>query len=128
MLLVRFDSYAHQKAWEDSNERAEFHRQLSELTKGEDKISKVSGLEFWFSLPEIPAQSKPSQHKMAVVLSGVVFLLVLFANLLFGEQLAELPLVLRVALLSIVQVLLLTYVVMPRVTALLKRWLYGLPK
>jgi antibiotic biosynthesis monooxygenase (ABM) superfamily enzyme len=65
---------------------------------------------------------------MAVVLSGVVFLLVLSANLLFGEQLAELPLVLRVAILSIVQVLLLTYVVMPRVTALLKRWLYGLPK
>lgn len=128
VVLVRFDSYAHQKAWEDSEQRAQFHRELDELTEGEDVVTKVSGLEFWFSLPEVPAQAAPSQHKMALVLCVVVFVLVLLTNVLFGEQLAHLPLILRVAVLAVVQVLLLTYVVMPRVTALLKRWLYGLPK
>jgi len=128
VLLVKFDSYAHQKAWESSGERAEFLRQLGELTEGEDKVVKVSGLEFWFSLPEIPAQAAPSRHKMALVLAVVVFVLVLLINLLFGKQLAVLPVVPRVALLSAVQIFLLTYVVMPRVTALLKSWLYGSKK
>lgn len=124
VLLTRFDSDEHQRIWEASAERAAFLAQLSLLTEGEDKVTRVSGLEFWFSLPEVPARSAPSQHKMALVLCVVVFVLVLLMNLLFGKYLAQLPLVLRVAVLSVVQVLLLTYVVMPRVTGLLKNWLY----
>ncbi|MCG2634682.1 MAG: antibiotic biosynthesis monooxygenase [Gammaproteobacteria bacterium] len=126
VLLTRFDSYRNQIAWEHSGERAELLEQLSEMTDGETKVSKVSGLEFWFALPEVPAQAKPNRHKMALLLCGVVFLLVLAINLSAGEQLARLPLAVRAAVLSIAQVLLLTYIVMPRITALLKSWLYGL--
>ncbi len=124
VLLIRYDNEQHQIAWEKSEERALFLQELGDLVEGE-KVSKVSGLELWFSLPDVPVAAAPSQHKMALVLCVVVFLLVYLVNLIFGAYLAELSLVLRVALLSIVQVVLLTYVVMPRVTGLLKNWLYN---
>ncbi len=124
VLIAKFDSYEHQQAWEHSEERSDFHSQLGKLTEGEPKVSKVSGIEFWFSLPDVPVHSAPSQHKMALVLCIVVFVLVLLVNILFGKQLALLPLIPRIAILSVVQVLLLTYLIMPKVTGLLKKWLY----
>ncbi len=124
VLLVRFDNYANQRAWELSEQRASCLKELEPITVGEARITKATGLETWFSLPDVPVQAPPNKHKMAFVLSVVVFILVLLVNVLFADQLAPLPMVLRIALVSVVQVLLLTYVIMPRVTALLKGWLY----
>lgn len=124
VLLVRFDTYANQRAWEESQERANCLEALEDIAVGEARISKATGLETWFALPDLPVQAAPNKHKMALVLSVVVFLLVLLVNVLFADLLATLPMVLRVLIVSVVQVLLLTYLIMPRVTALLKRWLY----
>ena len=125
VILNRFDSYANQRNWEESPERSKFLEELLPIAEGDTRISKVSGLEFWFSLPEVPISTAPNRHKMAAVLSIVVFALVLIVNLVFGEWLQEIPLVLRTAIVATAQVLLLTYLVMPRVTSLLKAWLYG---
>jgi len=75
VLIVGFSSYAHQKTWEDSPERQQFLDDLEEkeLIEGCTKIKKVSGLEFWFTLPEVPSHSVPNRHKMALVLIVVVF-------------------------------------------------------
>lgn len=124
VLIVRFDSYAHQRDWEESKERAQLLEEIAELTEGETRVKKVSGLEFWFALPDVPASATPNRHKMALVLTLVVFTLVLLVNLLFGGWLSQFPLVPRVALVAITQVLLLTYLVMPQVTRLLRGWLY----
>ncbi len=62
---------------------------------------------------------------MALVLIVVVYLLVLAINLLFGSWLAEFPLYARVALTVVGQVLLMTYLVIPRVTRLLQFWLFA---
>lgn len=124
VLIVRFDSYAHQRDWEESATRAALLQELSGITEGETLVKKASGIEFWFSLPEIPSDVSPSQHKMALVLSVVVFVLVLLINVLFGDWLSTLPLLPRAALLSLTQVLLLTYLVMPQVTRILRSWLY----
>ena len=61
---------------------------------------------------------------MAIVLIVVVFVLVLAISYLLGPYMQLLPLPVRVFLLVVFQVLLMTYVVMPRVTRLLKSWLY----
>ena len=124
VILNRFDTYANQRNWEESSERSEFLEELLPIAEGDTRISKVSGLEFWFSLPEVPLSAAPNRHKMAVVLSVVVFVLVLLVNLIFGKWLAEVPLIFRTAIVATAQVLLLTYLVMPRVTSLLKGWLY----
>lgn len=127
ILVDRFDSLAHQQAWERSDERAGYLQQLAEITEGETHINRVSGLEFWFSLPQVPANAVPRRHRMTVVITLAVFALGLTINGLFGDFLHRLWLVPRVALLSVAQVVLLSYVLMPRLTALLKRWLYETP-
>ncbi len=124
ILLTRFDNYENQRVWEESEERAGFLTELDEITEGDARITKASGLESWFSLQEVPIQIVPSRYKMTIVITVAVFFLVLLVNVLFKPLLEQLPFVLRVAVLSVIQVVLLTYVVMPRATALLKNWLY----
>lgn len=126
VIIFRYDTYENLCAWEESEERAEWLKKLEGLVEGEARIQRVTGLEFLFPLAEVPAATPPpSPHKMAIVLIAVVFCLVTAINMLFGHWLAQLPLFLRIFVLVTLQVLLMTYVVMPRVTALLKPWLYG---
>ena len=126
VLIVGFSSYAHQKAWEESPLRQQFLDELDEkeLIEGCTKIKKVSGLEFWFTLPEIPASATPNRHKMALILIVVVFSLLVSINLVFGQWLNLLPFILKLAVMVTGQVLLMTYFVMPAITRLLKSWLY----
>jgi len=126
VLIVGFSSYTHQKSWEESSERQTFLDELEQkrLIEGETQIKKVSGLEFWFSLPEVPANAHPNRHKMAIVLIVVVFSLLLLINFALGPWLNALPFILKLAVMVIGQVLLMTYLVMPAVTRVLKTWLY----
>jgi antibiotic biosynthesis monooxygenase (ABM) superfamily enzyme len=61
---------------------------------------------------------------MAVVLIAVVFSLVLFLNIALGPAISGWPLALRVLVTVTIQVLLMTYVVMPRLTPLIARFIY----
>tara|TARA_R110002074_G_scaffold152936_1_gene307607 strand:- start:171033 stop:171590 length:558 start_codon:yes stop_codon:yes gene_type:complete len=126
VLIVGFSSYTRQKAWEESTERQQFLDELDaqKLIEGDTEIKKVSGLEFWFTLPEVPTHAVANRHKMALVLTVVVFTLLLAINLIFGRWLNELPIALKLAIMVTGQVILMTYLVMPAVTRQLKGWLY----
>ncbi|AFT66231.1 antibiotic biosynthesis monooxygenase [Cycloclasticus sp. P1] len=126
VLIVGFNSYAHQKKWEESEQRQRFLDELDEkgLIEGSTKIKKVSGLEFWFTLPEVPSSAPPNRHKMALVLMVVVFSLLVTINQVFAPWLSTLTPILKLAIMVVGQVLLMTYLVMPAVTRLLKNWLY----
>ena len=125
VTIVRFDSYRHLRHWEESPERAELMVQLEGLVDGDARVQRVTGLEFWFTLPEAPAASPPSPHKMALVLVVVVFGLVVSIHLAFGAWLAQLPTLVRIAIVVVAQVLLMTYLIMPQVTRLLRPWLFA---
>ena len=123
--IFRFDTYRNLGNWEQSEQRADGLKRVKGLVVDEEtEMRQVTGLEFWFNLPEVPVNLIPSPHKMALVLIVVVFLLVLVMNLIFGPFLAEFPLIVRIALVVIVQVMLMTYVIMPQVTRLIRPWLY----
>lgn len=124
VLIYRFDTEAHSRAWDDSPDRAAWVEKLGSLVEGEPMVKRVTGLEFWFDLPEVPATAKPSPHKMALVVLVVVYATVYTLNLLLGPLVAGLPVWLRVLVFVALQVVLMTYVVMPRVTRLLRGWLY----
>lgn len=121
--IFRFDSFEHSQAWENSAIRQQWLSRLDGIVEGEDEIRKSTGLEFWFSLPELPA-AHPSPHKMALVLLIVVFFLVLLINHVLAPIAADWPSVVQVFLSVFCQVMLMTYLVMPRVTRLLKPWLF----
>lgn len=124
VTIFRFDTYEHLAAWKESPVRAGWLERLEGIVEGEDQERKGTGLEFWFSLPELPV-SHPSPHKMALVLMVVVYSIVLLLYVLLTPLTHDWPYYLRALLGVVLQVTLMTYVVMPRVTRLLKGWLYG---
>ncbi len=124
VTIFRFDSYEHSKAWEDSAIRKDWLERLNGIVEGEVDVRTGTGLEFWFSLPELPA-AHPSPHKMALVLLVVVFVLVLAVRAVLSTFASEWPMIAQLFITVFCQVMLMTYVVMPRVTRLLQAWLYG---
>ncbi len=125
VTIYRFETWEQCQAFEISEVRKRWLERLGDIVEGETSVKKVTGLEFWFDLPEVPVEAKPSPHKMALVITVVAYLVVLGLNLAFGPLVAGWPLWLKALLFVSGQVLFMTYVLMPRVTRLLRPWLYG---
>lgn len=125
VLIYRFDNYANCQTWENSELRQHWLDKLESLIEGEPKVQRGTGLEFWFDLPELPVSQHPSPHKMALVLIVVVYVLIMGVNIVLGPLLKGAEPWLRTAVIVILQVLLMTYLVMPHVTRLLKGWLFS---
>ncbi|MDX1386610.1 MAG: antibiotic biosynthesis monooxygenase [bacterium] len=122
-VFYRFDTLEHYTAWNDSKIKMGLLDQLHRYTVSSHKTF-LTGLETWFSLGSDQAIVPPPKYKMALsTWVGVYLLLVLIFNLL-GKPLGALPMMLRFFLVSLVVVLLMTYVVMPLITRLLAKWLY----
>jgi antibiotic biosynthesis monooxygenase (ABM) superfamily enzyme len=122
--IYRFDSYAHCQAWEQSELRQQWLDKLDDLVIGEPRTHRGTGLEFWFDLPELPGHKTAPPIKMALVLIVVVYVLVMAVNFLFHDWLMLLVPWLQTLVVVTAQVVLLTFIVMPRVTQLLKPWLF----
>lgn len=124
-IVYRFADAETLHNWEDSQERAQWLAKLEEMVESE-RFAHVTGLETWFSLPD-RADQRPSRWKMVIVTSTVIFGLQVLIQAFLLSTLLHWPLVLRAAIMSVAMTLLMTYVVMPRTTRLLRRWLYPNP-
>ncbi|HZB73563.1 MAG TPA: hypothetical protein VE378_02355 [Nitrososphaeraceae archaeon] len=142
VIIFRFNTLDNLLKWEKSQARKEWLEKSKDVVEGEDKVQKITGLEFWFTPPTAHQThgeannnrdrgqpvNLPPRYKMAIVTAGIVFVLL---NTLIPqiEQLtAPLPLVLSSLLGVIIMVFLMTYLIMPSVTRLLKPWLYNKKK
>jgi antibiotic biosynthesis monooxygenase (ABM) superfamily enzyme len=124
LSIFRFDTADHLAAFETSDFRRRMLDEAAPLFAGDAAWERMTGLEFWFDPPPGTRVPQPSPHRMAVVLVGVVFLLVMALNLTLGPLMAGWTLPLRVLATVTVQVLLMTYVIMPRLTPRLARFIY----
>jgi uncharacterized protein len=122
--VYRFDSLAHLQAWVDSPERAAWLQRAEPHVAGPMRTQVLTGLEGWFTLPTQPGLPPPPRYKMAVLTWATIFPLITLVVVATAPLLRSLPLVLRLAVTTGVTVPLMTWVVMPRVTRLLHRWLY----
>lgn len=125
VLIYRFDSWDHCNCWETSDTRADWVARLDGIVVGETESRRATGLEAWFDLPEVPAARQPPRWKMALVLVAVVFALVYPLQLLVLPLTTDWPHWSRTLLIAVIQVVLMTWIVMPRVTGLLKSWLFA---
>jgi antibiotic biosynthesis monooxygenase (ABM) superfamily enzyme len=122
--IVRFDSLASLKAWEASGMHSRWEAGVGPLVEGPADVRRAEGLEFWFRTTHHAAPLAPSRHKMALVLVVIVTVLSYILVPLIGQTMVGAPRVVRALVGSAMQVGLLTYVIMPRVTRLLAKWLY----
>ncbi len=125
-IIVKFDSETHFQQWYRSPEAAYWFDVLAQLEERPPNFEVMTGLETWFTVshgtvrPIVP----PPRYKMAIVTWLAIFLLVVAINLFFGSFLAPLPMLLRSLIMTVVLVVLMTYVVMPQMTRLFRGWLY----
>jgi uncharacterized protein len=126
-IVYRFDSPDNLQAWLDSAERAAWLQQAEPHVAGLMRTQVLTGLEGWFTLPTQPGTPPPPPYKMALVTWAAIFPLITGVVVATAPLLGRLPLVVRLAVTTGVTVPLMTWVVMPRVTRLLHRWLYPDP-
>jgi uncharacterized protein len=122
--VYRFDSVAHLRAWLESPQRAAWLQRAEPHVAGPMRTQVLTGLEGWFTLPARPGVAPPPPYKMALVTWATIFPLITLVVVVSAPLLGRLPLVVRLAVTTGVTVSLMTWVVMPRVTRLLHRWLY----
>jgi len=126
--VLRFDSLASLQAFERSELRTRALAQVSEFVEGDAAWQRLTGLEFWFTPPPGTVVPQPSRARMALVMIAVVFGLVLAIGTLVNAAFAQLPFTtpypLRLLVTITIEVLLMTYWLMPLITRRLARWIY----
>ena len=92
------------------------------------RIRVITGLETWFTLPSKKQIVPPARYKMATITLLALFPAIQLANLTLVPLLEllplPLPLLLQNLIVTAILVLLMTYVLMPRMSKLFSQWLY----
>lgn len=126
--VVRFDSYEHLHAWVESDARHSFVSQVSDLLEKGDAHEIRTGIDFWFT-PEGVRPPKP--WKQFLLTLSAVYPLSLIIPSLFSPFFPVAPILghplISGLLIAATLTALLTFVIMPHYTRLVKRWLYEEP-
>jgi uncharacterized protein len=123
-IVYRFDTAEHLRAWLESDEHAAWLERAEPHVIGPMRTQFVTGLESWFTLPSSPSAPPPPPYKMALLTWVTLFPLITGVVVAIEPLLEGVALVPRLAVTTAITVPLMTWVVMPRVTMLLRRWLY----
>jgi uncharacterized protein len=123
-IVYRFDTGEHLRAWLDSDVRAAWLERAEPHVIGPMRTQLLTGLETWFTVPARPSTPPPPPYKMALVTWITIFPLITLVIVVLGPLLGRLALVPGLAITTAVTVPIMTWLVMPRVTRLLRGWLY----
>jgi antibiotic biosynthesis monooxygenase (ABM) superfamily enzyme len=121
IVVHRFANEEAHKAWEESEERRALLREAEHVSV--PHYQRATGLETWFALPDERAIVPPRWKMLPATFLGAYSLVVLLSAFVL-PWVEGWPLLARAALLPVVVLTLMTYVVMPQLTRLLRRWLY----
>lgn len=122
-VVVRFASEMALRAWDESAQRQRFHARLVALAENEPEYRTLTGLEAWFTPAVVPKSMHPPRGRMTVLTWLGIFPTVSLYLWFLGPLLADLPFLLRTAILTALVVPTMTYLLMPGLTRLLKGWL-----
>lgn len=130
--VIRFASLDHLQAFEASELRRRTLTEVAHLVEADARWQRLTGLEFWFTPPPGTVVPQPSRPRMALLMIAVVFGLVLGIGSLVNAAAALLPVPvpgpLKLLLTITLEVLLMTYWLMPQITRRLARWIYPAAK
>jgi len=123
-IVFRFRDRETLSAWEESEERTELLEQIESLLAQPSEREVTSGIVTWFTLPGQNPVKPPPKWKMTFVSWLALYPAVTLMFVLFGDLLARVPLLLRTMIVTIVVMLLMTYILMPRMTRWFSFWLF----
>jgi len=118
-ILRTFADEAERDAFYDSKFFKDWEDYAATLTE-EPVYRQLTGLEAWFRAP-----GSPPRWKMAIATLCGVYPTSLFLSFTIGLLIQPLPQVIRIFITAASMVGLLTWVVMPQITRILKKWLHS---
>ncbi|MEV5772876.1 hypothetical protein AB0L49_16680 [Streptomyces antimycoticus] len=121
-VLYRFEAEGPARAWDSSLERARWASRTGPFVQ-EKGTQRTSGLENWFKGPVRPLPPPP-KWKLWLVNLSAVFPPVLIFNVLVISFIKDTNFLLRTLALCLGVTAMVTWLVMPRLQRILKRWLY----
>ncbi|MBO6810202.1 MULTISPECIES: antibiotic biosynthesis monooxygenase [Marinobacter] len=123
-IVFKFRDRETLTAWEESEERAELLEQIESLLVQPSEREVTSGIVTWFTLPGQNPVQPPPKWKMTIVSWLALYPAVTLVFVIFGDLLAQVPLLLRTMIVTIVVMGLMSYVLMPRMTKWFAFWLF----
>ena len=125
VIVARFDTYEHLRAFMTSVERAEYAKKSEPMTMSADSVQEMHGFDSFFSLPDLPASAgAPAKYKMAILTIMGLYLPLLGISTFIAAIFRGFPRPLLVLFTLLVMVPLMTYFLMPWITRLFRFWLY----
>jgi antibiotic biosynthesis monooxygenase (ABM) superfamily enzyme len=125
VVVVRFRS---RRDYDESRALPEFRRwsaRILDLLESDPVVEEQCGLEGWFRLPGVVAEPVLPRWKMAIVTWLGVNVAVIPLTWLLGPLVGSWPLIPQALFVNALIVGLLTWVIMPLLTRLLRQWLYS---
>lgn len=127
-VIIRFDTAEHLDGWMQSSERERLIKKVEPLLVGADDFYVSSGLDFWF-IPSGAKAKVPVRWKQYLLTWSAIYPLALSVPLVVSPALRlagvrHSPALDTLAVTAVV-VFLMVYVVMPRYTRLVRRWLFS---
>ena len=125
VVVVRFATYNDLRRWEHSSQFAEWQRRLEPLLIDDVAVDTLTGIETWFTLPGHTVVVPPPRYKMAVVATfGAAPFVLVVIPLLVRYLHGLLPSIGISIVILLVMSFAMTWVTMPLLTRLTRRWLY----
>jgi antibiotic biosynthesis monooxygenase (ABM) superfamily enzyme len=123
--VFRFDNVENLRKFEESEIRTRYLREVVDYVEADAIWKKFSGLEFWFSPPSGTLVPQPSRFRMALVMIVVVYGLVISIGQLVAMLVGDvIPSYVRLFITISIEIFLMTFILMPRLTRLLAKWIY----
>lgn len=127
-IVIRFDTVDHLRAWMTSAARSKFIEEAHPLLEEGDAYTVRSGLDFWFSQPDSGARV-PVRWKQLLLTWSAIYPLGLLVSAAIVPLLRAMGLpdnrIVNTLPVSGLVLVVMVYVVMPRYTRLVRRWLYA---
>lgn len=124
VTIFKFDRYANLKKWMVSDVRKQWLAKSNQLVQDSPDVQLLNGMETWFTLPGKPLKSPPPRYKIAILTWVAVYVLLNTLTYVLAPLIRVFPAFVGQLLISLLIVVLLTYVVMPQITRIFSKWLY----
>lgn len=126
-IVLRFDSHEHLDSWLESETRKRYINEVRPTLVKEEELELQTGLEYWFTPPAArKLQARP--FKQFLITLSAIFPLTVVVPWVVKPLFDYAPLLGRPIIsnfiLAVVIVYLMVYVIMPRYTRLVAKWLF----
>lgn len=125
ITLFKFSSVPALQKWMDSSERKTEVAKLSAFSEKEMVLGQIEGIDFWFEAPEKKTASPPPKWKMSLLTWLAVFPGVVLLSKFYRGIFPDFPPTILTLFVTLTLVPLLTWVLMPNIVKLFRRWLFG---